>query len=333
MTPTVSVVMPVYNSASFVERAVRSVLDQSFRDFELIIIDDSSTDGSLSVIRKVMDAHPQSDNARIRIVRRSQNLGYSAATKTGVALAQGIWIAFVDADDWAEPEMLQALLDAAVLHRAGIAVAGIRTIRVGTGAIRVRREWVPRGSVATGIESLRHLASGDIGSFQTNKLIAKDLWAGVESPANAYGDLAVMHRLFSRAERIAFVRRPLYNYSLHAGSVTGSLRPSLWDLTAIPAYVYPTLNEMFTPREARALRRKFAYRQVYKPLIHGAAADPGSSRLAKDLESWTRSQMLWTELLMLSVGGKADVVLSLALAKASPNLHKRIFTKLKERAS
>lgn len=333
MNPTVTVVIPVYNNEAFVARAVHSVLDQSFKDFEVIIIDDSSTDCSLSIVRQAVNERPESDRDKVRIIGREQNLGYSAATNTGVSLARGGWIWFVDGDDWAEPEMLLRLVEAARSHSAQIAVARIRTVRVATGAAKILPEWAPRASVSTGIESLKHLARGDIGSFQTNKLVARDIWAGVVSPGNAYGDLAIMPKLFSLCERIAFVNEPLYNYSLHAGSTTGSLRSSVWDLTALHSFVDPILEEVFAPRTARSLRRHFAYRLVYRPLIHNSAAAIGSGGLAEEIQSWTRHQIRWTELLWLVARGRVMLVASLGLAKGSPHLHKKIFRYYKGRTS
>ncbi|MBT2535310.1 glycosyltransferase family 2 protein [Arthrobacter sp. ISL-69] len=333
MNPTVTVVMPIYNNEDFVARAVHSVLDQSFKDFEVIIIDDSSTDRSLSTVRQAVDERPESDRDKVHIIGREHNLGYSAATNTGVGLARGRWIWFVDGDDWAEPEMLRRLVDAARSHAAQIAVSRIRTVRVATGAAKILPEWAPRASVATGVESLKHLARGDIGSFQTNKLVSKDIWDGVVSPGNAYGDLAIMPKLFSRSERVAFVDEPLYNYSLHSGSVTGALRPSMWDLTALHSFVDPILDEVFAPRVARALRKHFAYRLVYWPLIHNSAADISSGVLAEEIQSWTRHQIRWSELLWLVARGRVALVASLGLAKGSPHLHRKLFRYYKGRTS
>lgn len=99
----VSVIIPVYNKRKFLPRALRSVLRQSFRDFEVIIVDDGSTDGGIDVVRAVRDR-------RIRIIEQS-NQGVSAARNTGIALARGRLIAFLDADDSWEPNFLAAIIE------------------------------------------------------------------------------------------------------------------------------------------------------------------------------------------------------------------------------
>lgn len=325
MNPAVTVVMAVYNNEEFVVRALHSVLNQSFRDFELIVIDDASTDQSLKHIFHALDGRCKADRAKVSIIAREQNLGYSAATNTGVARARGSWIWFVDGDDSAEPEMLQRLILAAQVHAAQMAIAKIRVIRVATGATKILREWSPSTSEATGMQALSRLARGELGAFQTNKLVLKSLWREVVSPHNAYGDLAVMPKLFSLCERIAFVDEPLYNYSLHTNSVTGSLRPSMWDLTTLHNFVYPVIDDVFNPRVARALRRHFAYQMVYRPLIHNAASDITSSQLAEEIQYWTRKQIRWGELLWLVSRGRVPLVASLALAKTSPHVHMKLF--------
>ena len=97
--PNVSVIMPVFNVASFVAQAVQSVLDQSFEDFELIIIDDCSPDQSVAICESF-------DDARIRIVRHTVNRGLAGARNTGVREARGNYLAFLDSDDYWHPDKL-----------------------------------------------------------------------------------------------------------------------------------------------------------------------------------------------------------------------------------
>ena len=93
--PLVSVVLPTYNAAEFVIDTIYSVLNQSFRDLELIVIDDCSTDATVSIIRKICDT-----DSRIALIELDKNMGGPACPRNiGVSRATGKWICFVDADD------------------------------------------------------------------------------------------------------------------------------------------------------------------------------------------------------------------------------------------
>lgn len=101
----VSVVMPVYNAAAWLPRAVESVLAQSHRNLELVAVDDGSLDDSLAILQ----AFARSD-ARVRVQRQVQNGGVAAARNAGLAAARGDYIAFLDADDWWHPAKLERQL-------------------------------------------------------------------------------------------------------------------------------------------------------------------------------------------------------------------------------
>jgi len=92
MTPRITVIMPVYNNAPFLNEAIRSILSQSYRDFEFLIIDDGSTDGSREIIRSYQDE-------RIRLVQNNSNLGISCSLNKGLDLARGEYVARMDGDD------------------------------------------------------------------------------------------------------------------------------------------------------------------------------------------------------------------------------------------
>jgi len=103
--PTVSVIIPTYNRAHLVGRAIRSVLNQTYQDFELIVVDDASTDNTEEVIRSF-------DDNRIRYIRHDENKGAAAARNTGIRAARGWYIAFQDSDDEWMPTKLEKQIKA-----------------------------------------------------------------------------------------------------------------------------------------------------------------------------------------------------------------------------
>jgi glycosyltransferase involved in cell wall biosynthesis len=98
-TPPVSVVIPAYNRAATIGAAIDSVLRQTWGDFELVVVDDGSTDGTLEAARRIADP-------RLRVIAAPRNLGAAGARNLGVAEARGTWIAFQDSDDEWLPEKL-----------------------------------------------------------------------------------------------------------------------------------------------------------------------------------------------------------------------------------
>lgn len=101
----ISVVIPLYNKAETIERALHSVLEQNFRDIEVIVVDDGSTDSGADVVRACKDA-------RVRLIQQ-ENAGVAAARNAGIRAANCEWVALLDADDWWLPEHLTALISLA----------------------------------------------------------------------------------------------------------------------------------------------------------------------------------------------------------------------------
>ncbi|HEY8351171.1 MAG TPA: glycosyltransferase family 2 protein [Sphingomonadales bacterium] len=120
--PRVSVVIPVFNAARTIERALASVFRQTFTDYEVILVDDGSSDGSVARIEEVLDAAGEARRARCRVIRLPQNQGAAAARNAGIKAAQGEFVAFLDADDeWLEDKLARQI---AAFDAAGDAVVG-----------------------------------------------------------------------------------------------------------------------------------------------------------------------------------------------------------------
>jgi len=134
--PSVSIVVPLYNKERHVARAIESVLDQSIQDFEIVVVDDGSTDGSAAVVRSISDP-------RIRLLAQS-NAGVSAARNRGIAEARSALIAFLDADDAYRPDFFARVFElrrdrptavAFALNYETVDADGTRALGVGAASV------------------------------------------------------------------------------------------------------------------------------------------------------------------------------------------------------
>ena len=132
MNPILSIIVPIYNMEQYLENCINSIISQTYGAFELILVDDGSTDGS----SKICDRYISHRN--IKVVHKP-NGGLISARKAGIAVASGEYIGFVDADDWVEPEMYERLMYEAETHSVDIVSCGYfldkgdsRTITRGT---------------------------------------------------------------------------------------------------------------------------------------------------------------------------------------------------------
>ena len=133
-SPAVSVIIPTYNRSDLVGRSVRSVLDQSYQDFEVIIVDDGSNDNTEEVIEKF-----QKQDARIKYIRHATNKGSAAARNTGIKTATGNYIAFQDSDDTWEPVKLEKQIQVFQNAPAEVGVVYTDMWRVNSG----KRKYIP----------------------------------------------------------------------------------------------------------------------------------------------------------------------------------------------
>ena len=116
--PLVSIIVPVYNAREYIEKCIDSILMQSFDDFELIVVDDGSSDGS----GEICDIYAKRDG-RIKVIHK-KNEGLVRARKDGFYISAGRYIAFVDADDWIEPDMMNSLYSKMVEENVDIVMCG-----------------------------------------------------------------------------------------------------------------------------------------------------------------------------------------------------------------
>lgn len=122
MQPKVSIVIPVYNVEQYIDRCIQSVLNQTLQDFEIILVDDESPDNC----PEICDQYANSDS-RIKVVHKA-NAGLGMACNSGIEVASGRYIAFLDSDDWVDSEMYKTLIDTAERYSAQMVFSGLKRV-------------------------------------------------------------------------------------------------------------------------------------------------------------------------------------------------------------
>lgn len=214
----ISVIVPVYNVEAYLPKCLDSICAQTYRALEIILVDDGSPDAS----GKICDEYAQRD-PRIRVIHQ-ENGGVSSARNAGLAAATGEWLGWVDSDDWIEPDMFGCMLRKAIENRADIVVCSRTEVHPDQSVIR---SW-EKEQILAREEALELLLQNDMmQNYLWDKLWNRRLFAGIEFPlGRTYEDIAVMHRLFTRAERVMVLPDAMYSYFQRSGSIVSDQRLS-----------------------------------------------------------------------------------------------------------
>lgn len=212
-----SVIVPVYNVEKHLVRCIESVVAQGLADYEIILVDDGSTDGSAGLCDELQRAH-----AEVRVVHRT-NGGLSVARNTGIEAARGEYLTFVDSDDVLSPDTLGANLDYMVAHpEVDMLEYPVEVHAESKQAYDLRFEEV---TVRTEIFTHWMKQEGYAHCYAWNKIYKAHLWSEMRFPVGEYyEDTAVMPAIVRRCGAIHYSDRGCYRYIMHEGTITTSYR-------------------------------------------------------------------------------------------------------------
>lgn len=212
MTPAISVIVAAFNAEGSIARCMESILAQSFRDFELLILNDGSTDGTEEVIGRY-------DDPRIRYFRHP-NQGVALTRQKGLDLAEGRFSIFVDADDWIEADMLEGMhrkqeeTDADMVLCDLVEEFGSRTV------------YKRQNPGTTDSKTVQYKLLNELHAGMVNKLIRHSLYSQYDirflSGVNCCEDQLLLIRLLANPLKVAYVEKAYYHYdkSINEGSIT-----------------------------------------------------------------------------------------------------------------
>ena len=214
METAISVIVPVYRVEKYLPACIDSILNQTFTDFELILVDDGSPDRC----PEICDETAKRD-ARVRAIHQA-NQGLSAARNAGIEAAHGAWLSFVDSDDFLAPDFLETLHDAAVRAGADCVLCGVQlTDEAGQ---KIGQPLSVADGVRTGRSILETLCRAPEITYLVawNKLYRRDVFQTLRYPVGMQNeDTYLAAELFDTVQTVICVSKPMYFYRQRADSI------------------------------------------------------------------------------------------------------------------
>lgn len=212
----ISVIVPVYNSERYLSRCIDSILNQSYNDFELILINDGSKDKSLDIIRKY-----ENQDIRIKVID-NKNRGVSETRNIGVNIAEGEYIQFIDSDDFIEKDMLKDTLDIIETKEVDLVITGffldINTKKRQDTSIQTFEQNISKSSKDIAINLLKRLNGTYINS-PVNKLYKREVIVNnnllMDKKLDLGEDLVFNLDYFKHCKSVAFCNNCYYHYCMN----------------------------------------------------------------------------------------------------------------------
>ena len=215
-TPIISIIVPVYNVEKYLKRCIDSILNQTFKDFELILVNDGSTDGC----KEICNQYEKLDN-RIKVIHK-ENGGLSSARNAGLDIAKGKYIGFVDSDDYINVNMYQNLLDKLIKNKSDLVICKL---------VRVKdnyKETINKSKIVEknydNLQALQELYNINSIDFIVawNKLYKSELLKDIRYPVGKkYEDEFVIHKILNKCKKVTFINKELYYYYQRDDSIMG----------------------------------------------------------------------------------------------------------------
>ncbi len=214
----ISVIVPVYNISPYINKCIESLIGQTYRELEIILVDDGSTDGS----GEICDEYASKDS-RIKVIHKP-NGGLSDARNHGIDIARGEYLGFVDGDDWIHPQMYETMINVLLRDNADIVACSYERKDESFSDTHIdAAEFNTR--ILTGTQALLSI-DDTIQAMAWNKLYRREVFGGIRYPVGRLNeDEFVIHELIYGSERIALIdeKYPLYFYTVREKSIMSRL--------------------------------------------------------------------------------------------------------------
>lgn len=316
MGEKISVIVPVYNVEAYLERCVESILQQTYTHFELILINDGSTDSSGQICDHLAS---QYENIKVYHI---ENAGVSNARNMGIQLATGSWVTFIDSDDFVTQDYLATLASAVEGLNVGFAIAPLHHIKNGIVTD------IPSHSGKTELwsteETMKELLMTTRTSFfPVAKLFKRDLLADEKFNTNyhlAEDALFLTELLLKTRCSCVFIDKPVYYYDHREGSATTSVNRHVFDTIEVYKQIIAQVSQAFPNLKYELINREcWSYITVYDKIIFTSREEYQKEKA--ELRNWIvqHRREIWKDAYFTTF--RKVAILSLVI---SPWLYKKI---------
>ena len=230
----ISIIVPIYNVEKYLNKCVESIVNQTYKNLEIILVDDGSVDNCPAIC----DMWAKKDS-RVKVIHK-QNGGLSDARNFGLDIMQGEYVAFVDSDDYVEKDYIEKLYSAIIQNNADLAVCDYNTVDE-TYNILDKSKQDLKEKVYNAENKFDYLfcETGIQYIVAWNKLYNIEIFKSLRYVKNKiHEDEYIIYDVINHCKNIVTIRDRLYNYLIRANSITGSKQPNIRMLDAVDAFKY-----------------------------------------------------------------------------------------------
>lgn len=211
----VSIIVPVYNVFDLLDRCIESICNQVYKDIEIILVNDGSTDDSLTKCESWACR-----DSRIKVINK-ENGGLSSARNEGLKAAAGEWILFVDSDDYIDSNLCSHALECANNYQADMVIFGLYKAYPSEN-VKLEADGIETG-ILPKAEVMKLLGNDSFGNYAWNKLYKSSQWSGLNYPdGKNFEDVATTCFAVEKADKICYLKEALYYYVQRDNSIMHS---------------------------------------------------------------------------------------------------------------
>ena len=219
MNPKVSIIVPVYEVEDYIGKCIKSLLEQTYKDFEVLVVNDGTKDNSIKIANEIVK-----DDHRF-IFLDKENGGLSDARNFGIKQAKGEYLSFLDSDDYFDKEFLTKMINKITSDKADIVICDVALVDEKYHLIREQKNIYSHP-----IEGKKAMFDISILNMAQNKLYKKKLFDEIQYPIGYYyEDRATTYKLFFKAKTISFLNESLFYYLQRNNSITRGLNQQKLD--------------------------------------------------------------------------------------------------------